>query len=55
MASVANADPTELVPILLQAQPNKIRLAEKDEQKYAEKLLAKAKIIAESANRIWRK
>lgn len=55
MAAVANAGPDELVPILLQAQPNKVRLAEKDEEKYTEKLLAKAKVIADSANRIWRK
>lgn len=26
----------------------------KDDQKYEEKLLAKAKIIADSANRLWR-
>ena len=27
----------------------------KDEQKYKEKLLAKARIIADSANRLWRR
>ncbi|POS71213.1 DNA polymerase theta subunit [Diaporthe helianthi] len=53
VAAVANADPQELVPILLQAQPNKIRLEAKDEQKYKEKLLLKAKVISESANRLW--
>ncbi|KAI3401626.1 hypothetical protein diail_10227 [Diaporthe ilicicola] len=53
VAAVANADPQELVPVLLQAQPNKIRLEAKDEQKYKEKLLMKAKIIADSANRLW--
>lgn len=53
MAAVANADPRELVPILMQAQPTKVRLEQRDEQKYAEKLLAKAKVIADSANRIW--
>lgn len=36
------------------AQPNKIRLEAKDEEKYKEKLLNKAKIIADSANRLWR-
>ncbi|KAK5663458.1 hypothetical protein OQA88_3887 [Cercophora sp. LCS_1] len=53
VAAVANADPNELLPILLQAQPNKVRLEVKDEHKYREKLLAKAKIIADSANRLW--
>lgn len=55
IAAVANADPQELVPILIQAQPNKIRLETMDEQKYKEKLLNKAKVIADSANRLWRK
>lgn len=55
VAAVANADPQELVPILLQAQPNKLRLEAKDEDKYREKLLNKAKVIADSANRLWRK
>ncbi|WPJ59104.1 hypothetical protein SMAC4_00360 [Sordaria macrospora] len=53
VAVVANADPKELVPVLMQAQPNKVRLEAKDEQKYLDKLLAKAKIITDSANRIW--
>jgi hypothetical protein len=39
----------------MQAQPNKVRLEARDEQKYKDKLLAKAKIIADSANRLWRK
>jgi len=55
VAAVANADPNELLPILMQAQPNKVRLQAKDEQKYKDKLLAKARAIADSANRIWRK
>jgi len=54
VAAVANADPMELLPVLLQAQPNKVRLEAKDEQKYEEKLLAKARIITDSANRLWR-
>ncbi|AEO66042.1 uncharacterized protein THITE_2065919 [Thermothielavioides terrestris NRRL 8126] len=53
IAAVANADPKELLPLLMQAQPNKVRLGAKDEEKYREKLLAKAKIIADSANRLW--
>ncbi|KAK4105480.1 P-loop containing nucleoside triphosphate hydrolase protein [Parathielavia hyrcaniae] len=54
VAVVANADPKELLPVLMQAQPNKVRLGAKDEQKFREKLLAKARIITDSANRIWR-
>ncbi|KAK4186168.1 P-loop containing nucleoside triphosphate hydrolase protein [Podospora australis] len=53
VAAVANADPNELLPILMQAQPNKVRLEAKDEEKYKEKLLAKAKVITDSANRLW--
>ncbi|KAI1263128.1 P-loop containing nucleoside triphosphate hydrolase protein [Xylariaceae sp. FL1019] len=53
VASIANADPKELLPVLLQAQPTKLRLKSKDEEKYEEKLLAKAQVIADSANRIW--
>ncbi|KAK3394700.1 P-loop containing nucleoside triphosphate hydrolase protein [Podospora didyma] len=53
VAAVANADPSELLPVLMQAQPNKARLEAKDEQKYRDKLLAKARIIADSANRLW--
>ncbi len=54
VAAIANADPQELVPILMQAQPNKVRVEGKSEEKYIEKLLGKARAIAESANRIWR-
>ena len=54
MAAVANADPSELLPILMQAQPNKARLEVRDEQRFEEKLLAKARIITDSANRLWR-
>jgi len=36
-----------------QAQPNKIRLEHHDEQKYEAKLWAKARVITESANRLW--
>ena len=52
---MANADPKELVPILMQARPNKVRVEGKSEDKYLEKLLAKARVITDSANRIWRK
>lgn len=53
VAAIANADPKELVPVLIQAQPSKVRLKSKDETKYEEKLLAKATVIADSANRLW--
>ncbi|KAI0400331.1 P-loop containing nucleoside triphosphate hydrolase protein [Xylaria palmicola] len=53
VASLANADPNELLPILMQAQPAKLRVKSKDEQKYEEKLLVKAQAITDSANRIW--
>ncbi|KAI0555341.1 P-loop containing nucleoside triphosphate hydrolase protein [Xylaria curta] len=53
VASLANADPKELVPILMQAQPTKLRVKSKDEQKYEGKLLAKAQVITDSANRLW--
>ncbi|KAI1107771.1 P-loop containing nucleoside triphosphate hydrolase protein [Jackrogersella minutella] len=53
VAAIANVDPKELVPVLIQAQPSKVRLKSKDEEKYEEKLLAKAKVIADSANRLW--
>lgn len=53
---MANADPRELVPVLLQAQASKVRFGDDDgnEAKFKEKLLEKAHIITDSANRIWR-
>jgi hypothetical protein len=39
----------------MQAQPNKVKLGAKDEQTLRDKLLLKAKVMVESANRIWRK
>ncbi|KAL6869616.1 hypothetical protein ACO1O0_000942 [Amphichorda felina] len=53
VGAIANADPKELVPVLMQAQPNKIRLKGKDGTKYEEKLLAKANVISASANKLW--
>jgi replicative superfamily II helicase len=53
VAAVANADPKELLPVLMQAQPTKLRLEARDEGRYKEKLLQKARAIADSANRIW--
>ncbi|RKK38416.1 hypothetical protein BFJ67_g11910 [Fusarium oxysporum f. sp. cepae] len=54
VATIANADPTELLPILMQAQPNKIRLKGKDNEKYEEKLFVKAKVISDAASKIWK-
>ncbi|KAI1437566.1 P-loop containing nucleoside triphosphate hydrolase protein [Xylaria sp. CBS 124048] len=53
VALLANADPKELIPILMQAQPSKLRTKSGDGKKYEERLLAKAQIITDSANRIW--
>ncbi|TGO27917.1 hypothetical protein BPAE_0035g00610 [Botrytis paeoniae] len=53
VGAVAGADSKELIPVLLMAQPKKLRLASDDEEKYHAKLLAKATKIVESANRIW--
>ncbi|TQV97361.1 DNA-directed DNA polymerase theta [Cordyceps javanica] len=53
VGTIANADPKELVPILKQANPSKIRVKGLDIAKYEEKLLSKANIISASANRLW--
>ncbi|TGO51404.1 hypothetical protein BCON_0162g00270 [Botryotinia convoluta] len=53
VGAVAGADSRELIPVLLMAQPKKLRLASDDEEKYHAKLFAKATKIVESANRIW--
>ncbi|KJZ73614.1 hypothetical protein HIM_06947 [Hirsutella minnesotensis 3608] len=53
VASVANAAPKELLPVLMQAQPNKLRLKGRNDERLEEKLLAKAEIISTAANRLW--
>ncbi|QSZ29948.1 hypothetical protein DSL72_004466 [Monilinia vaccinii-corymbosi] len=53
VGAIAGADSKELIPVLLMAQPRKLRLASDDEEKFHAKLLAKAAKIVESANRIW--
>ncbi|KAF5514538.1 DNA polymerase theta [Colletotrichum fructicola] len=57
VAAVANADPKELLPILMQAsrqaQPSKLRIKGQENIKYEEKLMAKAQVISNSANRLW--
>ncbi|KAF4611394.1 hypothetical protein G7Y89_g15619 [Cudoniella acicularis] len=54
VAAVASADPKELLPVLLLAQPRKPKLeSKKTEDNYLEKLQKKAEIISQSANKIW--
>ncbi|KAJ8059358.1 hypothetical protein OCU04_012312 [Sclerotinia nivalis] len=53
VGAITGADSKELIPILLLAQPRKLRLASDDEEKYHAKFLAKAAKIVESASRIW--
>ncbi|KKA28715.1 hypothetical protein TD95_004942 [Thielaviopsis punctulata] len=51
VASIANAAPAELVPVLMQAQPNKLKI-ENNIAASNTKLLAKANIISNSANKL---
>ncbi|KAK2046944.1 DEAD/DEAH box helicase [Colletotrichum somersetense] len=53
VAAIANADPSELLPVLMQAQPSKLRIKGQESDKYEEKLRAKARVISDSANRLW--
>ncbi|KOS18825.1 DNA polymerase theta [Escovopsis weberi] len=53
VGAIANADPKELVTVLLQAQPNKLRVPRQDEGKVLEKLHIKANVISAAANRLW--
>jgi len=53
LRSIAEVDAEDLVPILLLAQPKKLRLGEEEEEKYHQKLLLKASIIVTAANRLW--
>lgn len=53
VGAVAAADIKDLVPVLLQAQPRKLRLGEDEEDKFQKKLLLKAEAISKSANAIW--
>ncbi|WDK14254.1 DEAD/DEAH box helicase [Colletotrichum graminicola] len=53
VAAIANADPSELLPVLMQAQPSKLRIKGQESEKYEEKLKAKARVISDSANRLW--
>ncbi|KAL2041439.1 hypothetical protein N7G274_005821 [Stereocaulon virgatum] len=53
LRTVAEAEATDLVPILVLAQPKKLRLDGDEEAKYHQKLLLKAEIIVGAANRLW--
>ncbi|KAL3418972.1 DEAD/DEAH box helicase [Phlyctema vagabunda] len=53
VGAVAGADVSDLLPILLMAQPRKPRMNPEGERKYQDKLLLKADIISRSANRLW--
>jgi len=53
LRTVAEADAKDLVPVLLLAQPKKLRLDGDEDAKYHQKLLLKAEIIVGAANRLW--
>ncbi|KAG0651093.1 Helicase and polymerase-containing TEBICHI [Hyphodiscus hymeniophilus] len=55
VAAVAAADVKDLVPVLLQAQPRKVKLDSDEDKNFQEKLFRKAEIISDSANKIWGK
>ncbi|KZF25949.1 DNA-directed DNA polymerase theta [Xylona heveae TC161] len=51
---LADSEPKELIPILLQAQPRKVSLRDAEEEdKYQKKLIMKAEIIIHSAQRLY--
>lgn len=53
VGALAAADISEILSILLLAQPRKIRTSANDETKYKSKLRNKAEIISASASKIW--
>ncbi|CZT03482.1 hypothetical protein WAI453_012309 [Rhynchosporium graminicola] len=55
VAAIAAADVKDIWPVLLQAQPKKVKLAGQEEEKYREKLINKANVISASATRLWEK
>ncbi|KAH7417138.1 DEAD/DEAH box helicase [Cadophora sp. MPI-SDFR-AT-0126] len=55
VAAIAAADVKDIWPILLQAQPKKVRIKGDEEAKYREKLIQKANMISASATRLWEK
>ncbi|TVY30431.1 Helicase and polymerase-containing protein [Lachnellula hyalina] len=53
VAAVATADPKDLLPVFLMAQPRKPNKHLGEEDKYIEKLRAKVAMISISANKLW--
>ncbi|KAG5943895.1 hypothetical protein E4U53_006987 [Claviceps sorghi] len=53
VAALANANPSDLVPVLMQAQPNKLRTKSQKDEMMEKKMLAKAQVISTAANRLW--
>lgn len=51
--ALGEADPHSLVPVMMQAQAKKMKLHGEAAEKFKQKLLAKAEIIVNSANRLW--
>lgn len=46
---------SERLTLCPQAQPSKVRIKARESTKYEEKLFAKAQVISNSANKVWRK
>ncbi|KAG4437459.1 hypothetical protein IFR05_007064 [Cadophora sp. M221] len=55
VAAIAAADVKDIWPVLLQAQPKKMKLSGPEEERYREKLINKANVISASATRLWEK
>ncbi|KAH9219076.1 hypothetical protein DL95DRAFT_434033 [Leptodontidium sp. 2 PMI_412] len=55
VAAIAAADVKDIWPVLLQAQPKKLKLSGPEEEKYCEKLINKANVISACATRLWEK
>lgn len=53
VGALASARVDDIMPILLQAQPKKLRLGPEDDEKYQRKLEMKAQVIVKSAARVW--
>ncbi|KAG9229284.1 P-loop containing nucleoside triphosphate hydrolase protein [Amylocarpus encephaloides] len=53
VGAIAAADTKDLLPVLLMAQPKKLRLDEANEKKYIQKLQMKVDLISKSASKLW--
>ncbi|KAI9803475.1 MAG: hypothetical protein M1825_001818 [Sarcosagium campestre] len=51
--TLAEMDPDKILPILMLAQPKKLRMGREDDQHFQEKLKSKADMIVRSARRLW--